>query len=118
MRYEEILAQQPPSTSAGDRLAARTFVGVIASAISDKESPLTPSQRNYLYKLRGKWEVRAAGKDESWNEYGCRPGRRRQPKIETSSKVDVTAYGTEEELDPLLRRVIEKFGTPQRTDDI
>ena len=116
MTYEALLQQQPPSTAAGDRALAREFVSAISAFMAGVAwSSLDASQRNYLYKLRQKWNTRADGQDDAWNQYGSTPGRRR--KLDTSG-VDKTAYGGEGELDPLLAETMRKYGTPNRSDDI
>lgn len=114
MNYEQLLQRQPPSTAGGDRSAARVFASAI-SAYLESATDLCVSQRNYLYKLRQKWNTRADGQDDAWNQYGSAPGRRR--KLDTSG-IDKTAYGGEEDLDPLLAETMRKWGTPSRTDDI
>jgi hypothetical protein len=119
--YEQLLQQQPLSTSAGDCVLAGRFVDQLTAYIKGHGvGTLSEAQKNYLYKLRAKWQLRAQGKDTSWNTYGSTPGRRKSLLRADSKKgrVDPTTYGTEDELDPLLADVIHRFGTPKRTDDI
>lgn len=116
MTYEQLLTRMPASALAGDRGAAQHFVDEINSALSGGVSTLTISNKNYLYKLRTKWELRARGKDANWSAHGSKPGRKK--KIVSERNVDTTAFGSEDELDPLLASLIRKYGTPKRTDDI
>lgn len=116
--YESILQRQPLSTAAGDRALAAQFVAVLSAAIEAKTADLSDSQRNYLYKLRTKWDQRAKGEDSNWNLYGSRPGRRKSVVVDKAATVDPTVYGTEEQRDPLLSSLMRKFGKPLRTDDI
>lgn len=109
MTYEQLLGRQPLSTQAGDRNAAREFVAAISAFIEGSDAALLDvSQKNYLYKLRQKWNLRAKGEDEAWNQYGSTPGRRKKPANDSS--VDKTAYGDGEEMDPLLASIISKYG--------
>jgi hypothetical protein len=118
MTYEGLLQQQPPSTAAGNKAAARVFVTQINTFLSSGFT-FSDSQRNYLYKLRARWEQRAAGMDERWNDHGSRPGRKKQiSERSLASTVDPTAFGSDEQKDPLLLRLERKFGIPKRTDDI
>jgi hypothetical protein len=113
MNYEEILARQPASTSAGDRSAAQAFVAFLSLQITGGLEHLNGSQQRYLYKLRSRWEVRAAGDDPRWNETGSRPGRPRAPIRKTPPQGN---YRREEETDPLLASILRKYGTPRRED--
>lgn len=118
MTYEQLLQLQPVSTASGDCVLAGRFVDQLSAYIKGHGlSTLSDAQKNYLYKLRAKWSLRAQGKDTSWTAGGSRPGRKPM-KHASPQKVDRTTYGTEDELDPLLADVIHKFGTPKRTDDI
>lgn len=119
--YEDLLNQQPRSTSAGDTNAARLFVERVNAALIVKGSGLSDAQRNYLYKLRDRWTKRAAGDDLSWNQYGSQPGRRKSPGGPRQTKkhqIDPTVFGDEAEKDPLLSSLERKYGQPRRQDDI
>jgi hypothetical protein len=117
--YESLLEQQPASTVAGNVQAAARFVQAITTALhGDNLRGLSESQKNYLYKLRGKWEKRAAGQDAQWNAYGTRPGRRKSVSKDNSAQLDPTVYGAEDERDPLLSSLMAKYGTPRRTDGL
>ncbi len=110
MTYEQLLQQQPPSTAAGDLSAAKAFVDAISQALSRNLIPdLTVANQNYLYRLRAKWQQRAHGKDAAWMQYGSKPGRRPHAARKRGN-VDPTAYGSEDELDPLLRSLLKKYG--------
>lgn len=119
MTYEQLLGKQPASTVVGDRVIAQKFVDVIDAQLAsgNTSSEFTVSQRTYLYKLRAKWSTRAKGNDTSWNTYGGKPGRRKGIS-DKSSKVDTTVYGDEDQMDPLLKSLLSKYGEPLRTDDI
>lgn len=118
LTYEKLLAQQPPTTAAGNTHAARAFVELLNVQLNLRDSALTLSQQNYLYKLRAKWEKRATGADESWNQYGSRPGRRKSITERQRSTLDPTTFGDDDEKDPLLLSLERKYGRPRRTDDI
>lgn len=110
MTYESLLARQPASSLSGNRESARRFAEEIAHYLAGPSSILSTSQRNYLYKLRGTWSNRAAGKDARWEEFGNKRGRPRSAAKPTSAGVDPTAYGNPDELDPILKATMAKFG--------
>lgn len=116
LTYEQLLAKQPASFLGGNQDAARRFVDEIGNYLAGPTSLLSTSQRNYLYKLRGTWVHRASGADQRWNEFGSRPGRKKGTRKPTSADVDPTAYGDVDELDPLLRAIMTKFGK-RRVDE-
>jgi len=112
MNYEDILARQPDSTTAGDRSAAGSFVEFLSLQIETGIGHLNGSQQRYIYKLRARWQVRTDGKDGRWNTHGTRAGRpfsKRTPKLSST-------YKREEDDDPLLASILRKYGTPVRGD--
>lgn len=115
MTYEQILQRAPLSTAAGNKGAAAEFVVFLTSLIEgDRETvrALSPSQQRYLYTLREKWRLRAAGKDARWNEYGSRPGRPPVEKLKTRK----TKRRDPGEDDPLFISLMRKYGTPRDRD--
>lgn len=119
-RYEEILQQQPASRDAGNTTEAIRFVAVLTHVLAHETATLNDSQKNYLYRLRQRWETRANGLDANWNAYGSRPGRRASgaTKITRKENLDPTVFGDDDERDPLLSSLERKYGVPRRTDDI
>lgn len=118
MTYEDILARHGQIT-AGDLLAAKSFLGTLDSYLALSSGALTPARRNYLYTLRKRWRARADGLDLRWSTHGSKPGRKKRASLEPKqAHVDPTAFGAEDEMDPLLASLVRKFGAPRRTDDI
>lgn len=113
MTYAGILERRPKTTDQGDVSAAKSFAAFLDTVFADEAflKGLTDSNRNYLYKLRAIWKKRAAGEDESWNQGGSRPGRRRKNSDTSSQTIRSRHTLSEEErtYDDLSKRVIEKF---------
>lgn len=109
MTYEQLLARQPLTTQTGDLAAASAFVTALETYLLDKDAmaQLSASQQKYLYRLRSKWQARAAGDDARWMENGSRPGR--------PSKLGAPRKATRDkgEQDPLFISLMNKFGTPR-----
>lgn len=109
--YEGVLARQPLSTQAGDKIAAAEFCSLLTLVLQGQGvDTLVDAQKNYLYKLRAKWQLRADGKDTRWNTTGSKPGRGKKvvkPRRE---------YRMEEADDPLLASLMRKYGLPVRED--
>lgn len=110
MTYEQILARSPRSDQAGNRPVAGEYVVFLTSVIEGDAtfSALSDSQQRYLYRLRDKWKVRAAGQDQRWNEYGSRPGRPVAPKKPRASRAADPG-----EKDPLYKSLMSKYGMPR-----
>lgn len=112
MTYEEILQRAPLSTASGKLDEAAAFVVFLTNTINSRETfgQLSASQQRYLYRLRDKWKVRAAGDDDQWNQYGSRPGRpvvdERKKKPRKSRRADPG------EKDPLFISLMKKYGRP------
>lgn len=80
MTYRDLLTQAA-KIPAGDRHAAETLVHAIRARIDQGKATLPKNERRNLYKLRARWEQRAAGTDDRWAEQGSTPGRPRvRPK--------------------------------------
>lgn len=108
LSYEQILERSPKSTDAGDKLAALEFVSLLTQVLTGQGTEqLSNAQKNYLYKMRVKWQQRGEGRDLRWNSMGTKPGR--------AKKVSATVrgYRNEEETDPLLASLLRKYGTPR-----
>lgn len=113
--YEQILQRTPQSSEAGNTAAAAGFVVFLSSIVEgDRETfaQLSVSQQRYVYRLREKWQRRAAGKDTRWNEYGSRPGR---PVVERR-KTHVSRRDPGEH-DPLFQSLMRKYGGPRDAVD-
>lgn len=100
MTYQQLLAQQP--TGGTPAIASRYVVTLTAFLQTDVATALSDANRNYLYRLRRKWQRRADGLDLAW-------GRARVRKS-TSEKADVV------DLDPLSAELIRKYGDPANGD--
>ena len=112
MTYEAILQRTPGSDQAGNREAAGAFVAFLTQVIeADPETfkQLSRTQQTYLYRLREKWKVRAAGNDERWNVSGSRPGRP-VAKVKKPRKSRTADPG---EKDPLFQSLMRKYGMPR-----
>ncbi len=106
MTYEDILNHTPLSTTAGNLTAAKAFADFLHTQIEGEGvSQLNDAQRNYLYKLRVRWRLRAAGKDARWMTYGSAPGRAK--KAEQRQRAN--AKEEEVEYDELSARLINRF---------
>ncbi len=117
MTYEDLLAKQPLTTSAGDRLAAQAFVELLSTVIEGRgTTDLLDSQRRYLYKLRARWQARAAGTDLRWMVQGSRPGRPPRPDAEAHREREfrhrTRVQADPGEADPLFQSLLKKYGTP------
>lgn len=62
MTYEQLLQKAPPTTAAGNKRAAKEYVTMIQAYLNAESASLSHSQKNYLYRLRGRWELRAQGR--------------------------------------------------------
>ena len=95
----EILGAHPPIVN--DPGMAAQYVHIIRVTLD--RATLSTTERRRLYKLRAKWERRAAGKDVRWTLYGSRPGA---PK-----KAPKPAYDPDDDLkDPLVASIEAKYG--------
>lgn len=113
MTYSELLAAQPPPRLHGNFTLAQEFVTLVTDALHDTTQPWTPAQRAYLYRLYRKWWRRASGQDLRWNLAPPRPGRpAKHPGKTRRASTARKAWDADME-DPLVRRIIEKFGTPK-----
>ena len=120
MTYEQILARQPLSTEGGNLDAARDFVAFLTSIIQSGDiRALNDSQQRYLYKLRGKWQERAEGRDVRWNATGTRPGRPARPLHLGPRKHRRTSKPDPSEETPLFQSLMQKYGqaTPEGGDE-
>ena len=113
--YERLLAKQPLTTQIGSTHAAAAFVQAIELFIADTSvmGALTDAQRKYVYKLRGRWAIRANGDDPRWLEQGSRPGR---PVKNKRAKRRLAAKDPGE-ADPMFQSLMRKFGTPRSETD-
>jgi hypothetical protein len=87
----------------GDKIAAGRIVETIITLL-DTEA-MSGDDRRRLYKLRKKWDSRAQGSDQRWNVHGSSPGRPK--KLITKRR---TARQRDEDNDPLLARILAKYG--------
>lgn len=110
LTYEQILSRQPLSTTAGNRAVAAEFVVFLTTQIEGAGlDGLTTAQKNYLYKLRAKWQQRAAGLDLRWNVSGSRPGQPTKRALKDSTRRKGHDPGED---DPLFQSLMRKYGTP------
>jgi hypothetical protein len=100
MTYRQLLAQQP--TGGTPAIAARYVATITAFLQTDDAAALSDANRNYLYRLRHKWQRRADGLDLAW-------GRARVRKSKETATEDVP-------LDPLSAELIRKYGDPANGD--
>jgi len=110
MTYAALLAHTN-TIRAGDRVGAEQICSEITLLLDAGSEDLTDDGRRYLYKIRKKWTARADGSDTRWQSRGSQPGRGK-----SSSRRGSATVRNEEEHDPLLARLIQKFGTPLRGD--
>ena len=116
LSYEQILSRQPLSTTAGNRAAAAEFVVFLTTHIDGGMlDQLNVAQKNYLYKLRTKWQARAAGEDIRWNVQGSRPGQPTKRSLKQQTRRSRPDPGED---DPLFRSLMQKFGTPLDSEDV
>lgn len=120
MTYEGILDRRPHTTSAGDKHAAAAFVAFLTTVFADEAllATLTTSNRNYLYKLRQTWTLRAEGKDERWSTSGSKPGRPRVEKADKPGRIKRQFDPNKEEAtyDDLSLRIIRRYRNIRPTD--
>lgn len=98
MTYEYLLKQRP-ADDCRDRDAAAVFVKALNLAIHTCIGEYTPSQRNYVYKLRTVWDKRAKGEDQRWNTRGAAGGARHMSVASPRAGED----------DLLVRSICEKY---------
>lgn len=96
MTYQQLLAKQP--TGGTSEIASRYVVTLTAFLQTDAATALSDANRNYLYRLRRKWQRRADGLDLAWGWARIR-----------KSKAEIAA-DDEPDLDPLSAELIRKYG--------
>lgn len=113
MTYEQLLACAPGTSKIGDVSSAQEYTTVLSVALQDVDQ-FTASQRVYLYRLRTKWEKRAAG-DASWQLPG-RPMKETSRKESQSIAAKSMRRHERENESPLLATIMSKFGKPREDE--
>jgi hypothetical protein len=108
--YEQLLNVAPGTSQIGDVSAAKEYSETLSAALQDADA-FTASQRVYLYRLRTKWDKRAAG-DASWQVPG-RPIKETTRKESQSIAAKSMRRHERENESPLLATIMQKFGTPR-----